>query len=474
MCIVLPMSHLSCSQTISIWQHCSDATPCGTSASRSCRDVCFHERPILTKKSCGDCNVPRLFTRRGGFAERGDSTSLRSLEPYANAKEEDANDSGYQSDVIHEEEEHSDLDECPVSPKAVAPPQARPQTSGSRKRDYRSLTRKPSWRPNLKYELSKIRLQDTSPPESRRNSIDSLLSQFDDRSWVSARVESGLEETATRSNFRNSPKSAMHGMEELKRRASASLHSSSPSAVDTVGEAQLAKAFPYAQVVDVGRPPSRQSSTRSRKRSTLLHPSSPELSPTSARPVSRSENAAPSQRHPAMHMRRESSLLHPSSPPRTATTLSPSQIPTIISIPPSHTREPAQRPSILIHSPRTQTSPQAPLVPPRRTPPLRSTLSEPQSTTMARQRRTSILHSSLSDQGDGSDDEGYGEEGDSASQDVRARLQAFSFNNPHPPGYMNRVHHNQRAEHRSAESALLTNSAQAAQASRHSARGERK
>ncbi|KAH7073661.1 hypothetical protein BKA63DRAFT_38325 [Paraphoma chrysanthemicola] len=475
MCIIIPVSHLSCRHTISIWQYCIGATPSKTSDLRPCQDVRFHERPILTKKACGDCNVPRIFARRGGIAERGDSTSLRSLEPYANAKEEDANDSGYQSDVIHEEEEHSDLDECPLSPKAVAPPQARPQTSGSRKRGYRSLTRKPSWRPNLKYELSKIRLEDTSPPESRRESIDSLLSKFDDGSWISARVESGFLETATRSNFRISVKSAMHETEERKRRASASLRSSSPPPpVDTMGEAQLAKAFPFAQVVDVRRPPSRQSSTRSRKRSTLLHPSSPELSPTSASPVSKFENTAPSQRRPAMPMRRGSSLLHPSSPPRTATTLSPSQIPTIISIPPSHTRESVQRPSILFHSSRAQTSPQPPFARPRRTPPLQSTLSEPQSATMARQRRTSILHSSLSDQEDGSDDEGYGEGGKPGFQDVRARLQAFSFSNPQSPGDMNPVHYNQRDEHRSAESALLTNSAQAAQASRHSARGERK
>ncbi|KAF2033517.1 hypothetical protein EK21DRAFT_38568, partial [Setomelanomma holmii] len=157
MCIILPVSHISCSHTISIWQHCSDATPSGRGDMRPCQDVRFHERPILTRKLCEDCNGPGYFARRGGVAERGYGNPETPPEAYANAKEEDADDSGdsgYHSDVIHEEDEYSDPEEYPLSPKAMAPPRAQSKICRARKRSHLSITRKPSWRPNLKRELN--------------------------------------------------------------------------------------------------------------------------------------------------------------------------------------------------------------------------------------------------------------------------------------------------------------------------------
>jgi hypothetical protein len=481
MCIILPVSHLPCTHTISIWQYCNDATPSGAGDTHPCWDVRFHERPILTKKLCGDCNAPRLFARRGGIAERGDGSPLRIPEAYANAKEDDANDSGYHSDVIHEEDECSDLDECPLSPKAMAPPQARPQSCRARKRVHRSLTRKPSWRPNLKRELSKIRLEDTAPSVPRRESIDSLLSRFDDSNWNTARVEVGRTETKATSNIRISLMPAMREIEVRKGRTSTLLHPSSPPPMETTGQAQMAKSFPFPQVVDLRRPPSRQSSAQARRNSTLLHPSSPDLGPTRARPVPetfqshKAENITPPKRRPAMHMRRESSLLHPSSPPSTATTPSPDQIPTIISIPPSRSKGPVKRPSTLLHPSRPQTSPQRPVIPPRCMPRLQTTVSEPQSATMARRRRASVLHSCLSDSEDGSEDERPSEVKPTGFEDVRARLQAFSFQTRHAQHQHTNPSlgptHGRNQDH--IDASILANTAEAARANRHGPRGER-
>jgi hypothetical protein len=89
--------------------------------------------------------------RRGGVAERGNgSPTSTPNETVRSNEEDDADDSGYHSDVIHEEDEASDHDECPLSPKALVPPRPRTKTNKHRKRtssNHRPLTRKTSWNP---------------------------------------------------------------------------------------------------------------------------------------------------------------------------------------------------------------------------------------------------------------------------------------------------------------------------------------
>ncbi|EAT90881.2 hypothetical protein SNOG_01232 [Parastagonospora nodorum SN15] len=148
MCVILPVSHIPCTHTVAIWQHCIDATRSGRNGVKPCWNVKQHEKSVITRRLCEDCSGQRFFARRGGVAERGNGSPTPS--PAAN---DSADDSGYHSDVIHEEDEASDRDECPLSPKALAP---RTKPNKQRKRtssNHHSLTRKPSWKPNLKREL---------------------------------------------------------------------------------------------------------------------------------------------------------------------------------------------------------------------------------------------------------------------------------------------------------------------------------
>ncbi|KAH7412178.1 hypothetical protein DE146DRAFT_596363, partial [Phaeosphaeria sp. MPI-PUGE-AT-0046c] len=158
MCIILPISHIPCTHTTAIWQHCINATRCGSDALQPCSDVKQHEKAVLTRRPCEDCSSQRNLARRGGVAERGNGGPITSSESdlKTNDLDDDADDSGYHSDVILEEDEASDRDECPLSPKALAPPQIRAKANRQRKHtsNHRALTRKPSWKPNLKRELS--------------------------------------------------------------------------------------------------------------------------------------------------------------------------------------------------------------------------------------------------------------------------------------------------------------------------------
>ncbi|KAH5047204.1 hypothetical protein HBI18_174000 [Parastagonospora nodorum] len=314
MCVILPVSHIPCTHTVAIWQHCIDATRSGRNGVKPCWNVKQHEKSVITRRLCEDCSGQRFFARRGGVAERGNGSPTPS--PAAN---DSADDSGYHSDVIHEEDEASDRDECPLSPKALAP---RTKPNKQRKRtssNHHSLTRKPSWKPNLKRELDfEYELVFSS---HRRDSIDSLISNFD-----AADVAASMDTT------RRPPTPSR------KTRAETLLHPSSPT---------KARNTPSPQSPAVHHS---SSSPKQRKNSTLLHPSSP---------------TEDTKRRPSIHARRGSSLLHPSLP---------------------------TEPVAVTQLHKTVLS-----VPPRRVPLLHTSHSEPQSATMAAQRRKSVLHSCLSD-----------------------------------------------------------------------------
>jgi hypothetical protein len=385
MCIILPVSHIPCTHTIAIWQHCIEATRSGIDGVKPCWNVQQHEQAVITRKLCEECSGQRFFARRGGVAERGNGSPSTAAKTNAKAKDDDADDSGYHSDVIHEEDEGSDLDEPPISPKAMAPTQPRTKTCRPRKRSHRSLNRKPSWRPNLKRDLS---LENATASISRRDSIDSLLYQPDDSIYP---AEVHTEPMESQANIQDLERSPTPTTQIREMRQSTLLHPSSPPPMVTTGHAQMAKAFPFPQIVEVRRP---SSIARARKKSTLLHPSSPILSPmtdTHPDPSPSFDDELALKRRPTTLMRRGSSLLHPS---KTAPVAITAQHKTIISIPPQ-----SQNPS-----PGSL----------RRMPRLQTIQSEPQSTTMAQQRRASILHSCLSD-----DDEDYDE--------VRPALHSLSF-----------------------------------------------
>jgi hypothetical protein len=317
--------------------------------------------------------------------------------PEADTKSEgdDANDSGYHSDIIYEEDEGSDPSERSLSPKTVAPQQAQTKASRHGKHNstsHRSLARKPSWNPNLKRDLS----TEYAFGLSRRDSIDSLLSHPDDsirgtaslqhttmeKKWNPTDRRSSCTPTARHPNtYRDRSctptPTARHPNTNQDRSSTVStlLHPSTPDHHEqTTGHAhQVALAFSSPQLIQVRRSSSMQVAPR-RKTSTLLHPSSPVLGPiTETHPAD--ENKTP----------RPSSLLH------TAASAPAMVFKTIISVPPQHAPMPRMgRTSSLLR--RDQALDRMPL--------LKSTMSEPVSETMAGLRRKSVLHSCLSDEED--------------------------------------------------------------------------
>jgi hypothetical protein len=453
MCIILPVSHIPCTHTVSIWQHCINATRSGASGMKPCWNVRQHERAILTRKLCEDCGGQRFFTRRGGVAERGDGSPPVTPENLEKPVEDDADDSGYHSDVIHEEDEGSDVDDRPLSPRAIAPqPQWKPTQRKRNSSNHRSLTRKPSWKPNLKRDFS---VEDAS---GRRTSIESMLSAFDDKVWDTAKMQPALTDKRTDGrDLRTLQVPQVRSPEPRKGRESTLLHPSSPPPAET-GNAQVARSYPFPQLIHVRSSSNASSTGPSRKRSTLLHPSSPTPDPPIADYFAQSQNfittieSTPVHKRPALPTRRESSLLRPSRPVDTHS--SPASYRTIISIPPQSLNIPADRPATLS---RPRTSPPArPLIPQRRMPPLH-TMSEPQSNTMARQRRASVLHSCLSDE----EDEGS----QSKFENVRFRLGAFGFEHE-DEGFVGEEERAGDAGREEAEGKLMAGTARAARRGR--------
>ncbi|OAL55373.1 hypothetical protein IQ07DRAFT_486265, partial [Pyrenochaeta sp. DS3sAY3a] len=155
MCIILPVSHIPCTHTVSIWQHCIDATRSGVNGITPCWNIRQHERAILSRSHCENCGGARLFARRGGVAERGNGSRPAVPNEPKLIEQDETDDSGYHSDVIREEEETSENDEVALSPRATLPPKLQFTHQHGRKRrpSSASVTSKSNWNPNLKREF---------------------------------------------------------------------------------------------------------------------------------------------------------------------------------------------------------------------------------------------------------------------------------------------------------------------------------
>ncbi|KAF1944886.1 hypothetical protein EJ02DRAFT_301345, partial [Clathrospora elynae] len=153
MCIILPVNHIPCTHTVFIWQHCIDATQTRIHGLQLCRNVQQHDRAILSRKPCENCGGHRFFARRGGVAERG-SGSAEKDERLDDEEADDsgAYDSGYHSDNIYEEDEATDLEDTPLSPRATTPLRmwAKQRTPPCQRP---SLKRNPSWKPSFNHGL---------------------------------------------------------------------------------------------------------------------------------------------------------------------------------------------------------------------------------------------------------------------------------------------------------------------------------
>lgn len=396
MCITLSINHRACSHTVTIWYHCCKATLSGSKGKQSCIKTREHDRPIFTRKLCENCRGQRIFSRRGGVAEQGNGTlaTITEADVKSDVKSEgdEGNDSGYHSDIIYEEDEGSSgASERSFSPKTIAPQRVPSTTTRLRKRNIpsnRTLTRKPSWKPNLKRDMT---LENTAPLSSRRDSIDSLLSTLDESPNAHPLT---MDPRAPASDRRRLSASTIHPNDSRKGRASTLLHPSPPEPVEETGQAQVAVAFSFPQIVDVRRPTSIEVRPRPRKQSTLLHPSppSPPLDPSTN--ISNQHRVSTSTSLDIGKERRPSSLLRPSPSAPAGTTVLPR---TIISVPPQHAPIPklGRRSSLLLGEPQERM-------------PLLKSVTEP---VMTRGRRASVLHSCLSDEEDGGDDGQSGKNG---------------------------------------------------------------
>ncbi|KAH7393049.1 hypothetical protein BKA66DRAFT_319733 [Pyrenochaeta sp. MPI-SDFR-AT-0127] len=462
MCIVLPIRHISCTHTIFIWQHCVDATRFGMDGQTPCCNVQQNGQTILTRKVCENCGGERYFVRRGGIAERGNGSSSSTLEDRGTYDQEDAHDSGYNSDVINEEdkEEGSELEDVPVSPKGATTRRLRTKQQVERKArsssHSRPRTRRPSWKPNLKRELAFEDTQKTTD-RRRRDSIDSLISNFDGNIWHASRepqaiVEEKVDVTAPVKDPRGTTqKSAVRKHHPSKRRLSTLLHPSSPSHEITVG-VQTARAFAFPQLVDVQQS-SDGSKTRTptRKRSSLMHPSTP----------AEGFSFPPRKGSPPLHslgpMANLSSCAHHR---------------TVISVPPMQQDGPERKiPTLIEISPSPSSLRQLSSIPARRLPTLVTDTSAAVFSTgstakqvPSRPRRESVLHSCLSDSEDDTSD-GYSS---------FPHLNSKRTRNTHHARYANSTDteaikfssSSSDIDSEDAEDALLANTARAARASR--------
>lgn len=296
MCIILPVDHIPCTHTVAIWQHCIKAPRSKAYGLSPCSRIRQHARPILTRKLCINCGGPRFFARRGGIAERG---RLNELVIHDKADEEqwEANDSGYHSDAILEEDE--DDIESTVSPRTSRLPvrafrirdsdrendsrsssrTLRSHQSRSRSRS-RTPSRRSSWRPNLKHELT------------------GGLSTFYRPESINSEVSSYMDSENGRMGHSHS-----RSLDSL------------PSSLDLTRPAQRVQ----LHALDTTAP---HPTNPARKDSTLLHPSTPSMEPlpetTTVSPIDLTLHLEDTTSQSA---RKTSTLLHPSTPAETSTAL---------------------------------------------------------------------------------------------------------------------------------------------------------
>lgn len=361
MCIILPVDHITCTHTIAIWQHCVNAPKTKRHSLAPCQRIRQHARPILTRKLCINCGGPRFFARRGGIAERGWQTAetISEREEKSSGEESDAE---YDSDVIMEEDE-DDLD-LAISPRGSIATVRAGRSKKSKKdeetrrtrRDmssHRSRSRGPSWKPNLKKELTRETFSAYGS-----ESIDSRTAFYTDdvndqtrySSSSSQRLSTGSAHSSRPIRRPTLPAlDTGSGRPAFKRKTSTLLHPSTPS-----------DGVPAAESDDETLLSPR------RKASTLLHPSTPPPDNSTAhedqnesfRPTSfLTTNSSPISFAPPP--RKGSTLLHPSTPnddvPEDGNTTFPFSLPT----PPSSSHSANFNPATLniIHAPYAKRKP---------------------------------------------------------------------------------------------------------------------
>jgi hypothetical protein len=323
---------------------------------------------------------PRPFERRGGIAGRGSGSSLTPPEPHWKDGSEEADDSGYYSHVIYEEGGDTDTEgyplSPPLSPKTKIPP--RVQTKQRKRKSSRerpSLKRRPSWKPNLKQGFI---FEHVLEIRERNHSIDDIIAKdvwHNSDSYISNTTDDNSTATAS------TPPLTTRTTERPKpRRQSTLLHPSSP-VIEAVSF-QTIQAHPRAKIVHIRGPSVSRLSTPKTSSSSL-----PIDEETPARDVHR----------PTM-TRKGSSLLHPSCP--TSETSLSSQLKTILSLPPKKrgTLETSPSPPSSAILERPQPSIPALSLPTSALPipipvPIPTDPSD-------RHRKTSVIHSCLSDSED--------------------------------------------------------------------------
>jgi hypothetical protein len=324
---------------------------------------------------------PRPFARRGGIAGRGSGSSLTPPDPRWMEGSEEADDSGYYSHVIHEEEEDEDTDlegyplSPPLSPRSVPPRVRTKQRKRKPSCERPSLKRRPSWRPNLKHDFI---FEHALEIRERNHSIDNMIATdvwHKSDSHMYSMAETSCTTTAS------APASMIRTPERPEpRRQSTLLHPSSPT-IEAVSF-QTMQSLPRAKIVHIRHPSNPRSAT-------------PKTSSTSL--PADEEILAPVAHRPTMPPRKGSSLLHPSCP--TSETCLSSQLKTILSLPPKNRDMPETTKSTSPHS-SLATSPEhtTPSIPALSL--LASALPVPTSVRTAsadRHRQTSVIHSCLSD-----------------------------------------------------------------------------
>lgn len=380
MCVVLFVNHITCTHTTSIWQHCVKATHSSTPGIEPCCSPERHGRAILTRNMCEACSVERVFARRDGIAGRGWQAPLASLkEAVRQSDEDDADDSGYHSDIIYEEDESSDIEDfsgyhsdliseedeffvvdshggyhsdfihqaeegLKTDDRALS---FTTTTSSTKMQWHRmrkayqnqypnngtSLHRKPSRHPDLKFNVYKNSIN-TFHKQTGHMTTDGIGNSFPG----SARESSEMKMDAipkpafTLSNASvSAPNSAPPTIcKRLQKRVSTLLHPSSPSA-KTDQDVRGLQSFPFSITEEpVPTPPQEVQTNISLA---IPYPTTP-IAVSTLPTTTPTHTQSPIR--PSPPERKDSSLLHPSCPSFDA--LPVAQYKTIISVPPRQCR----------------------------------------------------------------------------------------------------------------------------------------
>ncbi|KAF2660216.1 hypothetical protein K491DRAFT_674987 [Lophiostoma macrostomum CBS 122681] len=288
MCVILAVHH-PCMHDTSVWQHCINASRSTAQGVRPCDQVRHHPRSISTRKRCINC----ISARRAEISERAVAS------PFVEKEEQLNDDSGYHSGTIAEEEEEDDY-ESDISPKTSRRRQsiwylqendkalegclseATPKVTHNPKR-RKSSAQDPQRDVNVDsisvLQRSLLELQNLTTKNENTIFRDTRWSKLDTRaSTVPAPLKPMIKTQRPVPQALNTKPTRPAPL----RKASSLLHPSTPPAEKEVQQA-FTLPFPNpagakAKIsVPIRIPPAIviQRPTMHRKRSTLLHPSTP-------------------------------------------------------------------------------------------------------------------------------------------------------------------------------------------------------